>query len=140
VQNSGATTVFQIFANATAGVGERIENAAFYVNNNLGSKGVRVLQLRGIAGQEGDMLRVEDSSSGIHVKVTAASTTLAANLVIGKAALATTATSGFLYISTGAGPPTGVPTAFSGTAPLYFDTTNNKLYVYNGGWKGVKVE
>jgi hypothetical protein len=50
-----------------------------------------------------------------------------------QAALATTATDGFLYIPTCAGLPTGVPTAVTGKVPIVADTTNNKLYVYLGG-------
>jgi len=60
----------------------------------------------------------------------------AGSTIIGKAALATTATSGFLYVPTCAGTPTGVPTAYTGTAPIVVDTTNNKLYFYSGGaWR-----
>jgi hypothetical protein len=50
------------------------------------------------------------------------------------AALATTATGGFLYVPTCAGAPTGVPVARSGTCALVFDTTNDRLYVYDAGW------
>lgn len=50
-----------------------------------------------------------------------------------QAALATTATDGFLYIPTCAGAPTGVPTAITGKVPMVADTTNNKLYIYVGG-------
>ena len=52
------------------------------------------------------------------------------------AALATTATDGFLYIPTCAGTPTGTPTAITGMAPIVVNTTNNKLYFYSGGaWR-----
>ena len=52
------------------------------------------------------------------------------------AALATTATNGFLYVPTCAGVPTGVPTAITGMAPIVVNTTNNKLYFYSGGaWR-----
>lgn len=58
-----------------------------------------------------------------------------ANVVIGSAALATTATDGFLYITSVPGVPTGVPTSFSGRTPLVYDSTNDNLYVYNAGWE-----
>ena len=60
----------------------------------------------------------------------------AGGFVIGIAALATNATDGFLYIPTCAGTPTGVPTAQTGTVAMIFDTTNNKLYIYDGSWLG----
>jgi hypothetical protein len=57
----------------------------------------------------------------------------AGSLVLGAAAVATTATDGFLYIPGCAGTPTGTPTAQTGRVPLVVDTTNNKLYFYSGG-------
>ena len=58
------------------------------------------------------------------------------NVRVGTAALATTATNGFLYIPTCPGTPTGVPTAVTGLAPMVVDSTNNKLYFYSGGaWR-----
>ena len=61
--------------------------------------------------------------------------TNANNVVVGTAALATSATNGFLYIPTCAGAPSGTPTAFTGRVPLVYDSTNNKLYAYNSAWK-----
>lgn len=62
------------------------------------------------------------------------------NVVCNNAAIATSATDGFLYIPTCAGPPTGAPTAYTGRAPMVLDSTNSKLYVRVGGaWKGVTV-
>jgi hypothetical protein len=61
------------------------------------------------------------------------------NTVHSSAALATTATNGFMYVPTCAGVPTGTPTTYTGTVPIVFDTTDNKLYVYNGSWKGCAV-
>lgn len=49
---------------------------------------------------------------------------------------ATNMTDGFIYVPAAAGPPSGTPTAISGHAPLYVDTTNNKLYFYStGAWR-----
>jgi hypothetical protein len=52
-------------------------------------------------------------------------------------ASSTTMTDGFFYIPSVAGVPTGVPTSVSGYSPMYYDATNNYLYVYNGAWKRV---
>ncbi|MGH7240198.1 MAG: hypothetical protein ACREHG_09085, partial [Candidatus Saccharimonadales bacterium] len=58
------------------------------------------------------------------------------NVIVGNAALATTATNGFLYIPTCAGSPTGTPTSYTGNVPLIFDTADSKIYVYTGStWK-----
>lgn len=51
--------------------------------------------------------------------------------------MATTMNGPFIFIPGAAGPPTGTPNPswmIHGT-PLYYDTTNNKLYAYNGSWK-----
>lgn len=62
-----------------------------------------------------------------------------ASTVLANAALSTSATDGFLYVPTCAGAPSGTPTTRTGTVALVYDTTNNKLMVYNGGWKGVTL-
>lgn len=62
------------------------------------------------------------------------------NVVIGRNAVnATTATDEFLYIPTVAGTPTGLPTAQFGKVAMEFDTTNNKIWIYNGSWKSVTL-
>jgi hypothetical protein len=63
--------------------------------------------------------------------------TSAGNIVAGgSAALATTASNGFLYVPTCVGTPTGTPTTITGMAPIVVDTTNNKLYFYsNSAWR-----
>lgn len=55
------------------------------------------------------------------------------------AALSTTATDGFLYIPSCNGTPTGVPTAFTGRNAVVYDTSANKIWIYNGSWRGVVV-
>ena len=49
----------------------------------------------------------------------------------------TTMTTGFFYIPSAGGAPTGTPASISGRVPMYYDTTNNQFYVYNGAWKKV---
>ena len=58
--------------------------------------------------------------------------------LIGGGSLATTATGGFVEISSSAGVPTGAPTAHTGFVPLEIDTTDNRLYFYNSGWQNVE--
>lgn len=62
-----------------------------------------------------------------------------ANVIFGTAAISTSATNGFVYIPTCAGAPTGVPTSYTGRVPMVYDTTNNKLCIYNGAWKTVTL-
>lgn len=51
-------------------------------------------------------------------------------------ALATGATVGHFFIPSSAGAPTGVPATIpTGQIAMQYDSTNNFLYVYNGGWK-----
>lgn len=58
------------------------------------------------------------------------------NVLVNTAAIATTATDGFLYVPSCAGTPTGTPTTYTGRVPIVVDTTNNKLYFYSGGaWR-----
>jgi hypothetical protein len=49
----------------------------------------------------------------------------------------TAMTSGFFYIPAAGGAPSGVPTAVAGRVPMYYDTTNNNFYIYNGAWKKI---
>jgi hypothetical protein len=52
------------------------------------------------------------------------------------AANATGATIGYMCIPTSAGAPTGVPSNVpTGQVAFQYDSTNNKIYVYNGAWK-----
>lgn len=67
--------------------------------------------------------------------IAAGNLNVAGNIVPATAALSTSATNGFIYSSSCAGTPSGTPTAFSGRVPFVVDSTNNKLYIYNSGWK-----
>lgn len=71
-------------------------------------------------------------------------TTLWAGLAAGgagaQAPIATNATTGFFHIPVCAGAPTGVPTLVAGFAPMVYDTTNDKFWIYDpvdNAWEGV---
>jgi hypothetical protein len=76
-------------------------------------------------------------SDGVNILNADGSFTRTGNLTT--AAGTTSMVDGFIRIPASGGPPTGVPTAVTGQVPLYFDTTNNRLYAYNGAWKKVGV-
>lgn len=58
------------------------------------------------------------------------------DVTVGKSGIATGGTSGFLYVPAVAGTMTGVPTSRANFVPVMYDSTNNKIMVYNGGgWK-----
>lgn len=55
-------------------------------------------------------------------------------------ALATGAVNGFVYVNNCAGTPSGVPASLpTGATPMMYDTTANKIWFYNGSWRGVLV-
>ena len=58
------------------------------------------------------------------------------SVAFNNAALATNATVGFMMLPSCAGAPTGVPADIpTGQIPMVYDSTNNKIYAYNGAWK-----
>lgn len=61
------------------------------------------------------------------------------DVVHGSAAIATNATSGFTYIATCAGTPSGTPTTRTGLVPFVYDTTAHQFWIYDSGWKQPKT-
>src|SRR5882672_885324 len=90
-----------------------------------------------LIGSSGDWYHKIQQAAGDYVWQTGASPATvmtpsnAGNLTMG-AGLATTAVDGFLYVPSGAGPPTGTPTSptLNNNVPIYIDRTNKKLYMY----------
>lgn len=114
------------------GIGIAAHNGTRYIMRAA----LQCINLTNTAGSEAGDLALYTQSGGTAISQKMRISGLG-NIVIGnEAALATNATNGFLYIPTCAGTPTGVPTAYTGKVALVFDTTNSKLYVYNGGWIG----
>lgn len=63
-------------------------------------------------------------------------TGVAGDVALGAGTTGPSRTSDFVYIPTSLGTAAGVPSgSFSGRIPLVFDTVNNKLWIYNSGWK-----
>jgi len=53
---------------------------------------------------------------------------------------ATTTTTGFFYLPTVNGAPTGVPAAYTGAVAALFDRSTNRIYVRNGAtWRYVAL-
>lgn len=63
------------------------------------------------------------------------------NIVLGSIATAipTSATDGFVYLPTATSSVTATPTTQTAKVAMYYDTTGNKLYIYNGAWKSVAL-
>jgi hypothetical protein len=63
------------------------------------------------------------------------------NAVLGLNNTTNASTFGFAWIPAGtSGPPTGTPLPlYAGAVPMWYDTTNDFLYIYNGGWKKTTV-
>ena len=53
---------------------------------------------------------------------------------LGDGPLETDATSGFFYIPSCAGAPTGVPETVAGMVPIVWDSVGQQLYAYDGAW------
>lgn len=137
-----ATTIFHFQSSIRVAAAATVGNArAFYVTDPTLLAGASITTLYGLyvdpltAGGTnyaiytggagvislGDILRIRGTTG----------------IVCANAALATTATAGFLYIPSCAGTPTGTPTTETGTIPIVYDSTNSKLYRYNSGWAEV---
>src|SRR3990167_472982 len=131
----GATTGIQIGAPTGTDKGSGTINAAsdIWVNGQirLRDDGTDAFLYIGSARASGTFNLIASAGSN------AFSVTSVANVVVGSAAIATTATNGFLYIPSCAGTPTGTPTTITGSLPLVIDSTNNKLYFYSGSWRDV---
>lgn len=141
VQNSTAnsTTLFALMPNGT-GISSRLQ----CFNSSNPDSGTNSLFDAGVVGTTDVRLQSTYQASGTPLPMTFYAggaermriSTSGSVIAGGSAALATTATDGFLYVPTCAGVPTGTPTAVTGMAPIVVNTTNNKLYFYSGGaWR-----
>ena len=111
---------------STAGTGtwvfESVLDSQFYVINNSGNAQILMVS--------GDNLSAYDNA----VTCLLGKTVNYGSLVVnnGGTALATTATTGFLYAPDIAGAPSGTPAANPGSVPVAVDTVNGRLWAYYG--------
>lgn len=112
----------------TKGVGSTVTNAyGFWANSTLAIGTNNYAFYANVAAAANTWNIYIDGTA--HVRLSGGG-----SVVLQSAALATSATDGFTYVPTCAGVPSGVPTSRTGTVALVFDTTNNRLYVYDGAW------
>lgn len=118
--------------NADFIVGSRGTGSIKFITNSLSTEQVRVTHT---AGANRYITLTGANSANPTISVSAGSLLLGSG-----SALATNATDGFVMIPSCAGAPTGAPNnAGAGAIPMVYDTTNNKIWFYNGSWRGVAV-
>jgi len=95
-------------------------------------------QVTHVASTDG-VLSASGGNSSVNAKLSVAGTVR--NLVLGGGvALSTSATDGYIMIPSCAGAPTGVPrNNAAGQIAMHYDSTNNRIYFYNGAWRSVVV-
>ncbi len=121
-----------------AGAGASAGNAqggsvSVYAGGSRGNKQGGQIQLSpgngGATGDGGDLFLLQGSKG--------ASGNADGNVFLATRTSTTTRNGGFAVLPISAGPPTGTPTAGSGS--VVFDSTNNDLYIYKSGWKKVNL-
>lgn len=119
-------------AGSGANAGGNIEMAA----GDGGSTGTGgdVIISAGDAGGAGD----GDGGDIIFLHGVKNGTGRAGDTVLGSA-VGTSDGGGFVFVPTCAGTPTGTPSTHTGTLAMVYDSTGNKLWVYDGGWIGVAL-
>lgn len=78
---------------------------------------------------------VKDSAFNLNQLVRITSTS---SIILG-GNINTNSIDGFIYIPIVNGAPTSTPSEFSGKSPILCDGANNRLYIYNNGWKYMQL-
>lgn len=134
---AAGSTIRGIRLEASNGVVGRVvlSNNGFYGGTHVaGSHGIRV----GNQGATGSLFIKASGNlvSGWDTPVTyvANGGVLSVTGDIFQPGIPTNSTDGFSRLPSSAGPPTGVPADVTSGVPVTYDTTNNKLWVYNNTW------
>ncbi len=130
--NTGSTSAQMVWQKNAVNtwVMEDSGGTVFYVMNNSGQIHIQLTTGNNASPNYDNALTI------FPTKVTVNGTFVVNN---GGSALATTATRGFIYVPACAGAPTGTPVTNTGTVAIVYDTTDNRLYAYNGAWKAVTL-
>lgn len=107
-----------------------------------GASNAYTLALAAPSGASGQNIALLVSSGGITVNgggINVTSGDIVATTDIYGAAATTGMTTGFVRIAAAAGPATGAVSSVSGRAAIYYDSSNDRLYVWNGTWKKTAV-
>lgn len=125
---------------ATAGVGiaYKIKDGSLKVVDGGGINSVLVTPTTGIHTTAAHIRVVTAGTLLTALTVTSASSQFvaAADVVVNPGGNATTATSGFLFVPSCAGTPTGVPAgSYTNCIALQYDRTAHKIWVYDTAWK-----
>jgi hypothetical protein len=102
--------------------------AAWYMGDPGGNGRLAIGSVTGTAGNDAS---VTGSSDALRLDTSG-------NIWPGRAS-ASNMTNGFFYIPSASAAPSGTPTAISGYVPMYYDSSANQFYVYNGAWKKVTL-
>lgn len=133
VDNSASTAGAQAFGFRTT---DGFVFCAANGTRQISRAAIQITNLDNTAGSEDADLSFYTQAAGAAMNQKMRITNLGSVIIGAEAAIATSATDGFLYIPTMAGTASGVPTAVVGKVAMVFDTTNNELLIYDGGWLG----
>jgi hypothetical protein len=127
-------TLLQVIANGTGTYAQVIafggsdpDNASYLAYSCASSGGNSISSSRTGAGTTQTFDLSIDSVYAMRIQTNR-------DVLLGPSGAVTAMTAGFPYMPAVAGVPSGVPTARAGYVPFMFDTTNNRLYIYDGAW------
>ena len=105
-----------------------------YIERNIADANPALIVSNTNATSTGDITQFK-SNATVKARITALGSVVVGNST---SAISTSATDGFLYVSSSAGAPTGTPTTQTGSVPVHVDATNNAMYMYtNSAWRSV---
>ncbi len=154
----GTNTPFSDLGNLLGGLvvrkDQNAETRSLFENNSAGTSAIASVELATGLGNTYCILSLSNNSGSPFFSIGAgpavsnvyinpgnigftANFNSSGSLILGTSAIPTSATAGFLYITSMAGTATGTAnlTGATGRVPMVYDTSNNRLWIYNGSWR-----